>query len=216
MKEKDKKLTDIIDGMSLEDKALMLTQYPIDSICGNKEIVTGCWDMDGMTNDMIMRVGTVLNVANGETADRIRAIRKENGIDDPLMFMLDVIHGYRTIFPIPLAMACSFDTELVEECARIAAVEAAADGVDATFSPMVDLARDARWGRVMETAGEDPYLGGEMGKAYIRGYHNGGLACCVKHFAAYGAAEGGRDYDTTDVSERNLYEHYFRAYCEGV
>ena len=84
--------------MSLEDKALMLTQYPIDSICGNKEIVTGCWDMDGMTNDMIMRVGTVLNVANGETADRIRAIRKENGIDDPLMFMLDVIHGYRTIF----------------------------------------------------------------------------------------------------------------------
>ena len=135
MKEKDKKLTDIIDGMSLEDKALMLTQYPIDSICGNKEIVTGCWDMDGMTNDMIMRVGTVLNVANGETADRIRAIRKENGIDDPLMFMLDVIHGYRTIFPIPLAMACSFDTELVEECARIAAVEAAADGVDAIFTP---------------------------------------------------------------------------------
>lgn len=216
MKEKDKKLTDIIDGMSLEDKALMLTQYPIDSICGNKEIVTGCWDMDGMTNDMIMRVGTVLNVANGETADRIRAIRKENGIDDPLMFMLDVIHGYRTIFPIPLAMACSFDTELVEECARIAAVEAAADGVDATFSPMVDLARDARWGRVMETAGEDPYLGGEMGKAYIRGYHNGGLACCVKHFAAYGAAEGGRDYDTTDVSERSLNEHYLRAYCECV
>ena len=80
MKEKDKKLTDIIDGMSLEDKALMLTQYPIDSICGNKEIVTGCWDMDGMTNDMIMRVGTVLNVANGETADRIRAIRDRKSV----------------------------------------------------------------------------------------------------------------------------------------
>ena len=213
MASKDK-LIEKLSNMSLEEKALMLTQYPAYNVCAGEEIVTGRSDTAGMTADMLLRVGTILNAANGEAINEIIQTRKERGVCDPPVFMLDVIHGYRTIFPVPLALACSFDTELVEACAFVAATEAKCDGVDVTFSPMVDLVRDARWGRVMESAGEDPYLSGEMGKAFIRGYHDGGLACCVKHFAAYGAAEGGREYETTDVSERNLNEYFLRAYRE--
>ena len=132
----------------------------------------------------------------------------------PLIIMLDVIHGYKTIFPIPLALGGSFDEQLVEECCKFSAIEASKEGVMATFSPMVDLARDARWGRVMETTSEDPYLNGEFGKAMVRGYHAGGLACCVKHFAAYGAAESGRDYNIVDMSEHTLREFYLKSYHE--
>ena len=208
-----KALKKLVSAMSLEEKALQLTQYPVYELDESAEaVVTGLCDLGGIDREALWRTGTILNAPNGETVQSIRKTRREKGIADPLPFMLDVIHGYRTIYPVPLAMACTFNLKLIEDCAELAATEARYDGVDVTFSPMVDLGRDARWGRVMEGAGEDPYWSGEVGKAMIRGYHRGGIACCVKHFAGYGAAEAGREYNTTDISERNLREYYLRAY----
>ena len=208
-----KALKKLVSTMSLEEKALQLTQYPVYELDESAEaVVTGLCDLGGIDREALWRTGTILNAPNGETVQSIRKTRREKGIADPLPFMLDVIHGYRTIYPVPLAMACTFNLKLIEDCAELAATEARYDGVDVTFSPMVDLGRDARWGRVMEGAGEDPYWSGEVGKAMIRGYHRGGIACCVKHFAGYGAAEAGREYNTTDISERNLREYYLRAY----
>ena len=208
-----KALKKLVSAMSLEEKALQLTQYPVYELDESAEaVVTGLCDLGGIDREALWRTGTILNAPNGETVQSIRKTRREKGIADPLPFMLDVIHGYRTIYPVPLAMACTFNLKLIEDCAELAATEARYDGVDVTFSPMVDLGLDARWGRVMEGAGEDPYWSGEVGKAMIRGYHRGGIACCVKHFAGYGAAEAGREYNTTDISERNLREYYLRAY----
>ena len=208
-----KELRKLISAMSLEEKALQLTQYPVYELDEKAEaVVTGLCDLGGIDRESLWRTGTILNAPNGETVQSIRKTRREKGIDEPFPFMLDVIHGYRTIYPVPLAMACTFNTTLIEDCAEFAATEASYDGVDVTFSPMVYLGRDARWGRVMEGAGEDPYWSGEVGKAMIRGYHRGGIACCVKHFAGYGAAEAGREYNTTDISERNLREYYLRTY----
>ena len=208
-----KELKTKVSAMSLEEKALQLTQYPVYELDENANaVVPGLCDLGSVAREDLWRTGTVLNAPDGETVENVRKKRREKGIDDPFPFMLDVIHGYRTVFPVPLALACSFDLQLVEDCANFAATEAKYDGVDVTFSPMVDLGRDARWGRVMEGAGEDPYWSGEVGKAFIRGYHKGGIACCVKHFAGYGAAEAGREYNTTDISERNLREYYLRAY----
>ena len=133
--------------------------------------------------------------------------------------MADIIHGFKTIFPIPLAIGCSWDLELAEKSAQIAALEASVSGIHVTFAPMVDLVRDPRWGRVMESTGEDPYLNSQFAKAFVRGFQGQKLennpyrmAACVKHFAAYGAPEGGRDYNTVDMSERQLREYYLPAY----
>ena len=146
----------------------------------------------------------------------------------PLLFMGDVINGMETIFPIPLGQGCTFHPELVEACARIAAREAAVSGLHVTFSPMLDLVRDPRWGRVMETPGEDPWLNRQMAKAMVRGYQNcdknhwenlkqeGNLASCLKHFAGYGAPDGGRDYDNVELSERTFREDYLPAYHAAV
>ena len=203
--------------MSLEEKALQLTQFPAYELDhGVEKIVTGYCNLGEIDRESLWLAGTVLNAPSAEAAQSIRKARLEKGISDPLPIMLDVIHGYRTVYPVPIAMACSFDLSLIEDCSELAATEAKYDGIDVTFSPMVDLSRDARWGRVMEGAGEDPYLGGEVGKAMIRGYHKGGIGCCVKHFAGYGAAEAGREYNTTDISERNLREYYLKAYRECV
>ena len=134
--------------------------------------------------------------------------------------MQDVIHGHRTLYPINLAVAGSFNRDLAKELAAMAAKEAALDGMCVTFAPMVDLVRDPRWGRVMESSGEDPYLNGEMAKATVEGYQGDmgkyNIAACVKHFAAYGAAEAGRDYNTVDISERTLREYYLPAYKSAV
>ena len=135
--------------------------------------------------------------------------------------MQDVIHGCRTIYPVPLALGASFDTEIAEECSRMAAREAAAAGIHVVFAPMVDLARDPRWGRCMETTGEDPYLNYQMARAMVRGFQKDlpdgrGVAACVKHFAAYGQAEAGRDYNTTDMSEQTLRDYYLPAYRAAV
>ncbi|ANE51042.1 beta-glucosidase BglX [Flavisolibacter tropicus] len=140
----------------------------------------------------------------------------------PLIFGSDIIHGYKTTFPIPLALACSWDTALIERSARIAAIEASADGLNWAFSPMVDIARDPRWGRVAEGSGEDPYLGSKIAKAMVRGYQGNDLAAtntlmaCVKHFALYGAAEAGRDYNTVDMSLIKMYEYYLPPYKAAI
>ena len=160
-------------------------------------------------------VGSYLNVAGAaETRALQRIAVEESRLHIPLLFGMDVIHGYRTIFPVPLAMASSWDPAVPERAARIAATEASAAGLHWTFSPMVDIARDPRWGRIVEGAGEDPYLGAVMAAAQVRGYQGAGLdrtdtiMATAKHFAAYGAAMGGRDYAGADISQRSLEEIY--------
>ena len=188
----EQQLDERIARMSLMDKARQLAQVTVSTVCADRDAaITGSTGSVGLTQADVDGVGSALNFTGAQVA--LSAHRAHNAHSDvPLLLMQDVIHGYRTIYPVNLAMACSFDPDLVEDCAVMAADEAKANGVHVTFSPMADLARDARWGRVMESAGEDPYLGGVMSRAYVRGYHKGGIACCVKHFAAYGAAEGGR------------------------
>lgn len=144
---------------------------------------------------------------------------KDHRLSIPLLFMSDIIHGYETIFPVPLGIGSSWDIELAEKSAEIAAKESAVSGIHVTFAPMVDLVRDPRWGRVMESTGEDSYLNSEFAKAQVRGFQGedltkdlNRLATCVKHFAAYGAAEAGRDYNTVNMSERQLRETYLPAF----
>ena len=162
------------------------------------------------------RLGSTLNVRGARNVNAIqRAALEGSRLKIPLLFGFDVIHGYRTVFPIPLAMASSWDPSVPEAASRLAAREAALDGLRWTFSPMVDIARDPRWGRVAEGAGEDPFLGAAMARAYVRGYQGEdpsspeSLAACAKHWVGYGAAEAGRDYNTTEISERTLREIYF-------
>ena len=168
------------------------------------------------------KVGGLFNI-NG--LDKIMAVQKiavENSrLKIPLLFGMDVIHGYKTTFPIPLALSCTWDLPAIEQSARIAATEASADGICWTFSPMVDIARDPRWGRIAEGSGEDPYLGAQIAAAMVKGYQgdltrNDQLMSCVKHYALYGAAEGGRDYNTTDMSRIKMYNEYFPPYKAAV
>jgi beta-glucosidase len=169
------------------------------------------------------KIGGVLNVRG---AERVRALQQvaveETRLGIPLIFGLDVIHGYQTTFPIPIALAGSFDMELIEQFARISAIEASADGICWTYSPMVDICRDPRWGRIAEGPGEDPYLGSRVAEAFVRGYQgddlskNNTLMACVKHFALYGASEAGRDYNTTDMSRIRMYNEYFPPYEAAV
>lgn len=168
-------------------------------------------------------VGGILNVKGVEKIYELQRIAvEESRLGIPLIVGADVVHGYETIFPIPLAMSCSWDTTLVERAARIAAKEASADGVSWTYSPMVDICRDARWGRIAEGAGEDPYLGSLMAAAYVRGYQGDNMKnadeimACVKHFALYGASESGRDYNVVDMSRNRMYNGYFAPYKAAV
>jgi len=169
------------------------------------------------------KVGALFNI---KTAAKIRDVQKvameESRLGIPLLFGMDVIHGYETVFPIPLGIASSWDMELIEMSARIAANEASADGINWTFSPMTDVSRDPRWGRVSEGNGEDPYLGAQIAKAMIKGYQgddltlNNTIMACVKHFALYGAPEAGRDYHTVDMSRQKMYNEYFLPYKAAV
>ena len=158
-----------------------------------------------------------------ETFRKLQEIAvKESRLGIPLLFGLDVIHGYHTIFPIPLALSCSWDTTLIEQSARIAAIEASSNGVTWTYSPMVDIARDARWGRIAEGSGEDPWWGGKIAAAMVRGYQGDDLTkentilSCLKHFALYGASEAGRDYNTVDMSRIKMFNEYFPPYKAAV
>jgi len=185
--------------------------------------VTGPMHERVLSKDIAYSLGSILSSTDAETAYKVqKEYLSRNRLGIPLAFMFDIVHGFRTIFPIPLGLACSWDPELVEATARVAAKEGRASGIHVTFAPMVDLVRDARWGRVMESPGEDPFLNGLMAAAYVRGFQgddlaaDDALAACVKHFAAYGAAEGGRDYNTVDVSEAALRNYYLPAYKAGV
>ncbi|MFI5347504.1 MAG: glycoside hydrolase family 3 N-terminal domain-containing protein [Elusimicrobiota bacterium] len=168
-------------------------------------------------------LGSTLNVRGAKAVNALqRAALEKSRLKIPLIFGFDVIHGYRTVFPIPLALASSFDPSTAERAARLSAWEAFADGLRWTFSPMVDIARDPRWGRVAEGAGEDPFLGAAMARAYVRGYQGDDaaapntLAACAKHWVGYGAAEAGRDYSTTEISDRTLREIYFPPFRAAV
>ena len=170
--------------------------------------------------------GMVGGLFNIKSVAKIRAVQKiaieKSRLKIPLLFGMDVIHGYESIFPIPLGLSCSWDMKLIERSARIAAQEASADGINWTFSPMVDISRDARWGRISEGSGEDPYLGSEIAKAMVRGYQgddlkaNNTVLSCVKHYALYGAAESGRDYNTVDMSKQRMYNDYLPPYKAAV
>lgn len=170
--------------------------------------------------------GEVGGLFNLKGVDKIRDVQKlavENSrLGIPLLFGMDVIHGYETMFPIPLGLSCTWDLKAIEESARIAAVEASADGISWTFSPMVDITRDPRWGRVSEGSGEDPFLGSLIAQAMVRGYQGKNLKrddeimACVKHFALYGAGEAGRDYNTVDMSRQTMYNVYFPPFQAAV
>ncbi len=168
------------------------------------------------------KIGSMLMVYGADLTRKAQEAAMQSRLKIPVLFGFDVIHGYRTTFPIPLAESCSWDLELMERTARTAATEAAAAGIHWTFAPMVDIARDPRWGRVIEGAGEDPYLGSLIAAARVRGFQGADLSAdntilaCVKHFAAYGAAEGGRDYNTADISERTLREMYFPPFKAAI
>ena len=184
------------------------------------DIVTG----EAKSSDLAGKIsrGEVGGLFNLKGVDKIREVQKlaveKSRLHIPLLFGMDVIHGYETVFPIPLAISCSWDMAAVERSARVAAQEASADGICWTFSPMVDISRDPRWGRMSEGNGEDPYLGAAIARAMVRGYQgddltrNNTVMACVKHFALYGAAEAGRDYNTVDMSRWRMFNYYFPPY----
>lgn len=216
-------LQSLLSRMSLEEKIGELFQIPPYFFDGDS--ATGPAMEMGITDEDIRVVGSCLTVTGAKKIEAIQRRHIENHPHHiPMLFMADVINGFRTVFPIPLAQGCTFDPDLSETGAAIAAKEAAASGIHVTFSPMADLVRDPRWGRVMESTGEDPYLNGLFAAAMVRGYQGrnndltekGHIAACLKHFAGYGAPEGGRDYNTVELSERTLREDYLPAYKAAV
>jgi len=204
--------------MSLEQKIGQLTQYTSGEWTGPE----GNWlDYDSMIKQG--EVGSFFNLVGAKATNYYQHLAvEESPLHIPLLFGYDVIHGEHTIFPVPLALASSFDPDLVRQVAHVAAGEAADDGIRWVFSPMVDIARDARWGRITEGAGEDTFLGSIMARAYVEGYQGddlsklGAVAACVKHFAAYGAANAGREYNTVDMSELTLRQVYLPPYRSGI
>jgi len=213
-------ITDLMNRMTLEEKIGQMN-LPSDG-----DIITGLAENSNITQKI--RQGQVGGMFNIKGVEKIREIQRvaveESRMKIPMLFGMDVIHGYETTFPIPLGLSCSWDMELIEESARIAAAEASADGINWTFSPMLDICRDPRWGRVSEGNGEDPYLGGQIARAMVRGYQgadqsfatNKQILACAKHFVLYGASEAGRDYNTVDMSRIRMYNEYFYPYQAAV
>ena len=214
----DKFIDNLMGKMTLQEKIGQLN-LPVSG-----EIVTG----QAKSSDVAgkIRKGQVGGLFNVKGVDNIREVQKiaveQSRLRIPLLFGMDVIHGYETVFPIPLALSCSWDMEAIEESARIAAKESSADGICWTFSPMVDICRDPRWGRMSEGGGEDPYLGSEISVAMVKGYQGDDLTdkntimACVKHFALYGAPEAGRDYNTVDMSHLSMFNNYFPPYKAAI
>ena len=205
--ETEKKIDDLLSRMTLHEKIGQMNQ-----------LSGGDWLTEAAEKG---EVGSILNCVDPAEINRVqKAAVERSRLGIPILVSRDVIHGFKTIFPIPLGLAATFDPELVESGARVAAVEAASCGVRWTFSPMLDISRDPRWGRIAESSGEDPYLDAVMGAAMVRGYQGNGdstsIAACLKHFVGYGATEGGRDYNTVELSERTLRNVYFPAFQAGV
>ncbi len=223
-KEMNSFVSQLMDKMTVEEKIGQLN-LPVSS---ETDIVTGEAKSGGV--ELRVKQGQVGGLFNLKGAKRIQEIQRiaveESRLGIPLFFGMDVIHGYETIFPIPLGLSCTWNMEAIEQSAHIAAVEASADGICWTFSPMVDISRDPRWGRVSEGNGEDPFLGGAIAKAMVRGYQgsdiknqlkgNDQIMACVKHYALYGAAEAGRDYNTTDMSRNRMFNDYLYPYQAAV
>src|SRR5580700_4567420 len=208
----------ILRGMTVEEKVGQLVQYSAGQPTGPG---TGRTDY----NNMIQKgeIGALFNITTAREANAFQRVAMEKSrLQIPLIFGLDIIHGYRTEFPIPLALAATWDPELVQRGARVAAREASASGIRWAFSPMLDIARDARWGRMAEGSGEDPYLVSAMARAYVLGYQGERLSspdsavACPKHFVGYGAAEGGRDYNSVEISEHTLREFYLPPFYAAV
>jgi len=205
-----RRVDSVIKLMTVEEKIGQLTLFTSDYD------ITGSTIRENYKEDI--RQGRVGAIFNAYGVDYVRELQRmaveETRLGIPLIFGYDVIHGHRTIFPISLGEAASWDTAAVRRAARIAAIEATAEGLNWTFAPMVDIARDPRWGRISEGAGEDTYLGMAMAKARVKGFQDNDLSspytmmACAKHYAAYGAAQAGRDYNTVDVSDRTLREVY--------
>ncbi len=218
----DRFIDELMGRMTLEEKIGQMN-LPVTG-----EIVTG----QAKSSNVAERIknGEVGGLFNLKGVEKIREVQRiaveESRLGIPLLFGMDVIHGYETVFPIPLGLSCSWDLEAIERSARIAAEEASADGICWTFSPMVDISRDARWGRVSEGSGEDPFLGSAIAKAMVRGYQgndpttqlqkNDQIMACVKHFALYGAGEAGLDYNTVDMSRVRMYNEYLPPYQAAV
>jgi beta-glucosidase len=208
----------LMKKMTLEEKIGQL------NLPGSGDIVTG----QASNSDIAKKIkeGKVGGLFNIKGVEKIREVQRvaveETRLKIPLLFGMDVIHGYKTTFPIPLGLSCTWNMQAVEQSARVAAIEASAEGICWTFSPMVDIARDPRWGRIAEGSGEDPYLGSEIAKAMVKGYQGDDLRkpntimSCVKHYALYGAAEGGRDYNTTDMSRVKMFNEYMPPYKAAV
>ena len=214
----DAKVEALLRKMTLEEKIGQLVQYSAGQPTGPG---TGRSDY----NEMIERgqIGALFNISTAKETNAYQRIAVEKSrLHIPIIFGLDVIHGFRTEFPIPLGLASTWDPQVVEKAARVAAREASATGIRWTFSPMIDIARDARWGRMAEGGGEDPFLGAQLAAAYVRGYQGSRLdapdsiAACAKHYVGYGAAEAGRDYNTTEISEHTLREIYLPPFHAAV
>ena len=209
------KLQQLLSEMSLQEKIGQMVQ--LTGVYFDKEaVLTGVVGEQLPPEWIIQYAGSVLGVIGKDKIYDIQSrYMEQHPHHIPLLFMADVIHGCRTIFPIPLGQACSFHPELVSEAASIAALEASSEGLRATFSPMIDVSRDPRWGRMMESFGEDPYVNGIMGKAMVDGYQqkdDTGIAACLKHFAGYGAVNAGREYNDVEISQRTFLEQYVKPF----
>ena len=215
-------LRNLLKEMSLEEKIDQMNQMA-GEFFAEDAVITGPMAEMGFTKENISRSGSVLGLSGAALIKKIQRKFMENHPHKiPLLFMLDIINGFKTIFPIPLGQGATFEPELSARLARMAAKEASVSGLHVTFSPMADLVRDARWGRVMESTGEDPYLNSLFAEAMVKGYQGedlkeeGSIAACVKHFAGYGAPDAGRDYNTVELSAHSLREFYLPAYEAGI
>ncbi|RUT71498.1 beta-glucosidase BglX [Flavobacterium cupreum] len=218
IKPKSEFVAELISKMTLDEKLGQL------NLPTSGDITTGQANSSNVAKNIAEgKVGGLFNI---KSVQKIREVQKiaveQSRLKIPLLFGMDVIHGYETTFPIPLGLSCTWDMNLIERSAQIAAQEASADGINWTFSPMVDISRDPRWGRVSEGSGEDPYLGSQIAKAMVNGYQqkdlskNNTILACVKHFALYGAPEAGRDYNTVDMSHIKMFNDYFPPYKAAV
>jgi beta-glucosidase len=214
----EQKVDALLKKMTLEEKVGQLAQYSSGTPTGPGRGRTDYPDMVAKGE-----VGSLFNIEGAQAANQYQHIAVDKSrLHIPLLFGLDVIHGFRTTLPVPLGLASTWDPQIVEKGARLAAEEASASGIRWTFSPMVDIARDPRWGRIIEGAGEDPYLGSVLARAYVRGYQGtkldapDSIAACPKHFVGYGAAEGGRDYNPAEISEHTLREDYLPPFYAAI